>query len=430
MVDLPGTRIGRYQIVETLGSGGFSTVYRAVDEQLDAYVALKVLAENHALDADVRERFFGEAQLLRRIQSPSVIAVYDVGETDRRQPYIVMGLAHGGDLSGRVAQLDQQGTTPGLGRGSDLTQARYSVTAGDVLAVAEALAASLGSAHEVGIVHRDVKPSNLLIVNDNPTSATAEPRRGLLAAGERLVLSDLGLAKDVGANSGLTVGAGTAGFAAPEQLIPTTRITRSADIHAATAVVFWLLTRDLPTSTSAWTRIPGPLEPALRRGLAARPEDRFDTMAEWQEAIRDALETGRNALTGRSTPPGRTRVLLVVTGFLVALAAAAAAGYMVGAHDGATTETVADGTRQVRTTRSGVELAVTGPASAAVGEEVQLEATTNSGAAIVWVVSTGETTTGDSLQLTTRRSGTAVITALTGVEGEGAVVVEFVLQVR
>jgi len=430
LVDLPGTRIGRYQIVETLGSGGFSTVYRAVDEQLDAYVALKVLAENHALDADVRERFFGEAQLLRRIQSPSVIAVYDVGETDRRQPYIVMRLAHAGDLSGRVAQLDGQGTTPGLGRGSDLTQARYSVTAHDVLTVTQALAASLGSAHDVGIVHRDVKPSNLLIVNDNPTSATTEPRRGLLAAGERLVLSDLGLAKDVGANSGLTVGAGTAGFAAPEQLIPTTRVTRSVDIHAATAVVFWLLTGDLPTSSSAWTRIPGPLEPALRRGLAARPEDRFDTMAEWHDAIRDALEPGRNALTGRPTPPGRTRVLLIVTGLLLALAAAAAAGYMVGARDGSTTEIVADGTRQVRTTRSGVELAVTGPASAAVGEEVLLEATTNSGAAIVWVVSTGETTTGDSLQLTTRRSGTAVITALTGVDSEGAVVVEFVLQVR
>ncbi len=430
MVDLPGTRIGRYQIVETLGSGGFSTVYRALDEQLDAYVALKVLAENHALDADVRERFFGEAQLLRRIQSPSVIAVHDVGETDRRQPYIVMGLAHGGDLSGRVAQLDQQGTTPGLGRGSDLTQARYSVTAHDVLTVTQALAASLGSAHDVGIVHRDVKPSNLLIVNDNPTSATTDPRRGLLAAGERLVLSDLGLAKDVGANSGLTVGAGTAGFAAPEQLVPTTRITRSVDIHAATAVVFWLLTRELPTSDSAWTRIPGPLVPGLRRGLAARSEDRFDTMAEWHEAIRDALEPGRKALTDRPTPRGRTRVLLVVTGLLLALAAAGAAGYVVGDRDGATTETVTDGTRQVRATRAGVALAVTGPASAAVGDEVLLEATTDSGAEIFWVVSTGETTTGDSLQLTTRRSGTAVITVLTGVDSEGAVVVEFELQVR
>ena len=84
----------------------------------------------------------------------------------------------------------------------------------------------------------------------------------------------------------------------------------------------------------------------------------------------------------------------------------------------------------MRATRAGVDLAVTGPASAAVGEEVLLEATTDSGAEIVWVVSTGETTTGDSLQLTTRRSGTAVITVLTGVDSEGAVVVEFELQVR
>ncbi len=428
-MDFPGTRIGRYQVIETLGSGGFSTVYRAVDEQLDTDVALKVLAENHALDADVRERFLGEAQLLRRIQSPSVIAVHDVGETDRHQPYMVMGLAHGGDLGNRLTQLDKGGLTPGLGTGSDLTQARYTVTADDVLAVTEALAASLGSAHEAGIVHRDVKPSNLLIVNDNPPPATPDRDRDLLSTGERLVLSDLGLAKDVAANSGLTVGAGTAGFAAPEQLVPTTTITQSVDIHAATAVVFWLLTRQVPTNDSAWAQIPGQLQPALRRGLAARPEERFDTMGEWHKAIREALDEGRTALVEAPPPSGRTRLLLVVAGLAITLAAAGAFGYAVGDRDSNTSETVTDGIRHLEAVRSGVKLTVAGPASAAPGEEILLQATTNSGAEVVWVVPSGEATTGESLRLTTRRSGTAVITVVTGVESEGAIVLEFILEV-
>ncbi len=430
-MDLPGTRIGRYQIVETLGSGGFSTVYRAVDEQLEADVALKVLAENHALDADVRERFFGEAQLLRRIQSPSVIAVHDVGETDRRQPYIVMGLAHGGDLGRRLEQLDKRGTTPGLGTGRDLTQSRYEVTSTEVLAVAGVLAASLGAAHEVGIVHRDVKPGNLLIVSDRGSSGRPNGMGSLLCASERLVLSDLGLAKDLAANSGLTVGAGTAGFAAPEQLVPTTTITRSVDIHAATAVVFWLLTRQLPANESAWEQIPAPLEPVLRRGLAADPRERFETMGEWQEAIRHALYEGRKALLDTSSRSRRVRLLLVVAGLVAVLAAAGAFGYVIGANRDMTTETVTDdGVTQVRASRSGVELTIRGPTTALAGEEALLQATTNSGGEIVWILPSGETTTGESLRLTTRRSGMAVITAATGVESEGAVVAEFVIDVR
>jgi serine/threonine protein kinase len=432
VVDLPGTRIGRYRILEILGSGGFSTVYRAIDEQLDAEVALKVLAENHALDPDVRERFLSEAQLLRRIQNPGVVAVHDVGETDRRQPYLVMDLAAGGDLGTRLDALDAGGPSPGLSSGRDLTRSRYRVQRDEILAVAQALATSLGRAHDLGVVHRDVKPANLLLITDTTTDpAPADRAAVLIGPGDRVVLADLGLAKDLEANSGLTVAAGTRGFAAPEQLTPNSTVTRAVDIHAASAVIFWLLTREIPTTESAWTQIPDGLEPALRKGLTTSPNDRFATMSEWSDAIRAPLGVIASGAGRRDATRRRRALPLVLVGLLVLLAAAGTAGFALASTGGDQTqvEVDSDGIQRVQASRAGVELTIVGPAQATVGQEVHLQATTTSGTELVWIVPSGETAIGGTLQLTARRSGTAIITVATGIEDDQALLAEFELDV-
>ena len=90
--------LGPYRLIRPIGSGGFASVYEAVDERLDAVVAIKVLGDNHALSPEMRERFITEAQLLRRAQSDSLIQVYDVGETDG-QPYYAMKYVEGESLA-------------------------------------------------------------------------------------------------------------------------------------------------------------------------------------------------------------------------------------------------------------------------------------------------------------------------------------------
>ena len=103
MTSIP-ERVGRYWVREVIGTGAFGTVYRATDERLGVDVAVKVLAENHSLDADVRDRFIEEGRRLRRVRSPHLLAVYDLGETERVQPYLVLEWADRGDLWNRVAE--------------------------------------------------------------------------------------------------------------------------------------------------------------------------------------------------------------------------------------------------------------------------------------------------------------------------------------
>ena len=150
-------RIGRYEIRSVLGAGGFGTVVAAFDEALDAHVAVKILNVQYADDLPMRERFVQEARLLRRVRSPHVISIHDIGETDERLPYFVMELADGGVLADRMptGEVDADGLR-------------------DVIT---ALAAGLSALHAVGIVHRDIKPANLLITGDaRAKGATRRPR--------------------------------------------------------------------------------------------------------------------------------------------------------------------------------------------------------------------------------------------------------------
>jgi WD40 repeat protein len=292
--DLPA-HISRYQVRSILGIGGFGVVVAAFDEALDAQVAIKVLAAEHADDPPTRDRFVREAQLLRRVRSPHVVSVHDIGELDDGRPYFVMELATGGVLSDRIggdARVDADGL-------------RATITA---------LTGGLGALHAAGIIHRDVKPGNLLVIGVPTGDAeSTSVRPGLLAADERIVIGDLGLAKDQDRTAvGPTILGGTLYFRAPEQARRGADIGPPADVYAATAVVWNLLTGEPPASgadlQAQLATVPATWHDFLTVGLAHEPDERFATMREWEVDALTALDRagGQSELGFRAAVPGAT----------------------------------------------------------------------------------------------------------------------------
>lgn len=276
MVEIPRL-VGRYRIEGIIGTGGYATVYRAIDERLDATVAVKVLAENHCFDPDVRERFLQEGRILRHIGSTHVVAVHDLGETERGQPYLVLDYADRGNLDQRVDNRHKSGWRP---------------QPADVVAVAESLADALTAVHARDIVHRDLAPRNILLRSTRVASGSTSD---LIGSDEQLVLADLGLSKDLATASGLTVAGGTAGFAPPEQRDGPTRVDQRADLWAASAVLVWLLLTAPPDDAGRWAGglhaigWASALEPALAMGLATDPERRPPDARAWLATIRSAF---------------------------------------------------------------------------------------------------------------------------------------------
>ena len=208
------TRIGRYRLIRRLGSGAFATVWLAVDEALDIEVAIKVLADNWSFNPDVRERFLAEARLLRRISSPRVVRVHDIGEVDQ-QPYFVMDLIEGGTL----ADVTVDG-----------------VEAAERLRLGAETAYAVHDLHLAGVAHRDIKPANLLL------DRTASPTR--------LLVTDLGTAKLLADGSGFTVTAGTPAYMAPEQVHGDVGIDARTDVYAVGVVAYELLSGRRPYEVS------------------------------------------------------------------------------------------------------------------------------------------------------------------------------------
>lgn len=285
-------RIDRYRLERRLGSGAFGVVWLAHDDVLEAPVAVKVLAENWVDRLDIRERFLSEARLLRRAGSGRVVQVYDIGELPDGRPYFVMEYADGGTLADR------------LGAGP--------------LPVAEALrltalaARAAAALHDAGIVHRDIKPSNVLL-RTAPDGST------------RLLLADLGLAKSLAQASGLTMAAGSAGYAPPEQTEPGSGIDARADVYSLGALGYHLVTGAVPAPPGRVQRpdrlradLPDQVQRALLRAMEPDRERRWPTA----EAYADELD--RLAGTSFSQPPARPRRRRGT--LFLALAAVAVAG--------------------------------------------------------------------------------------------------------
>ncbi len=476
MAEQSGTRLGHYRLIEPIGTGGFATVYRAVDERLDSEVAVKVLAENHALDVEIRERFLGEARALRRVACDAVVPVYDIGETERAQPFIVLAYADRGDLRDRVTKQSSAGSP---------------ITASDLLTVAETLATALGRAHRVGLVHRDVKPTNLLI-SSSRGEARGRPlgRSSLLAHDERLLLGDLGLAKDLAASSGLTVGAGTHGFSAPEQRTGLGQVDARTDVYGASAVLYWMATTTLPSDDEAEraqrltaARLPVDLAQAISVGLATDPASRFPVIDEWLQAMsadRAADDSDRDGSTPQSTSgratlgqlpstnlgsvastgdvdgaEGRTalgggvggrriggrgiggrgiggdgeplRVGRSAAAVAAVIAAVCAAGmtWAVLREPGPTVTELDDDRVQVVERAGALTIAVTGPTTVAVGEPIELEASATGAASFRWFTPDGSVESANPLVLRSSSPGDATITLVAATDDGQTATLEF-----
>jgi eukaryotic-like serine/threonine-protein kinase len=193
---------GRYRLERSLGHGGMATVFLAQDEELDRAVAIKLLAENLAGDKVFRHRFLREARLAARLSHPNVVSVYDAGEVESGRPFIVMEYVPGTTLAevGRLPPSDAVGLVVQACQG-------------------------LAHAHEAGLVHRDVKPQNLLLRDDGVLKVADF---GIARAAETTVLTQVGTVL------------GTAAYLSPEQALGE-EVTPATDVYALGAVLYELL---------------------------------------------------------------------------------------------------------------------------------------------------------------------------------------------
>ena len=314
----------RYTVERKLGHGGMATVYLARDTMLDRPVALKVLAEHLADDEDFRERFLREARLAAKFVHPNVVQVYDVGE-DERGPYIVMEYVEGDTLAD---ELRRRGRLP-----SD-----------EVIAIGIQLCAALDAAHAAGLVHRDIKPQNVLRRPDG-----------------HVKIADFGIARSLAATSHTELGTvlGTAAYLAPEQARGE-QVTPAADIYSLGVVLYELLIGRTPYEADTLPELvlkreqgavepPGKLVPGVPPGLdrvvmrclAVRPEDRPASAAALARELADPGETRATKVLPApvaASAPRRRRLLAAAAVVAVVLAAvlALALGSSSGKHPATT----------------------------------------------------------------------------------------------
>ena len=286
--------IGRFQVERALGSGSYATVWLARDEDLDAWVAIKLLAENWSMNQDARRRFMEEARALRHLDSDRIVRVYEVGHLADGRPYMVMEFADGGTLEDRLrlrGQLDQP----------------FSVeeAAGLSLEIAECLIA----VHDLRIVHRDVKPSNVLFRTVPLERQEALRRDGKPVAAERTLLGDFGIARRLDGLLGHTMVVGSPHYMAPEQADPARAATVDyrSDVFSAAVVLYEILSGRVPFGVESETDVarfereappietmrpdvPRTLAEAVAQGLHRDPSKRFSSAWEWREALRESLD--------------------------------------------------------------------------------------------------------------------------------------------
>ncbi|HEY5362236.1 MAG TPA: serine/threonine-protein kinase [Streptosporangiaceae bacterium] len=271
-----GSVVAGYRLEEQIGEGGMAVVFRAYDSRLDRYVALKIMAPGLALDDAFRQRFIRESRAAAAVDDPHIIPVFEAGE-ENGVLFIAMRFVRGGDVR---SLLDREGPLP-PGRATEILSQ---------------VASALDSAHARGLVHRDVKPANMLL------DASTDRDRP-----DHVYLSDFGLTKTSLAGTGLTSTGqflGTLDYVAPEQ-IEGRPVDGRTDQYALACAAFELLTgappfrRDQgvalmyaqvsespPLLSSRRAGLPRRADDILNRALAKAPADRYATCREFTAALR------------------------------------------------------------------------------------------------------------------------------------------------
>ena len=270
-MELIGKTLGQYRIVERIGQGGMATVYKAYQANLDRFVALKVLPPQHAQTPGYRERFFREAKAVARLSHPNILPIFDIGiEADLS--YIAMKYVPDRslrDIMGEPMRLE--------------TVCRY----------LDQIAGALDHAHGSGIIHRDIKPGNLLL------------------EGDRVFLVDFGIAKILEESVALTFTGeimGTPFYISPEQASGKP-VDQRTDIYSLGIVVYQMVTGEvpykgetpygvifrhindpLPLPREHRPDLPESVERVILKALAKNPDDRYQKAGLMAEALREAVQ--------------------------------------------------------------------------------------------------------------------------------------------
>ena len=287
---LEGQTLGKYRVLEPLGRGGMARVYRAYHPQLDRYVALKVLRADLLDDDAFFDRFRREARAVAALRHPHIVQVFDYDLEDGIS-YMVLELLDGDSLKTRLDDYRVRGEWMPLG---------------EAVRVLVEVLDGLGYAHSEGMIHRDVKPGNIL-----------------LTKGGRAVIADFGIAQIVGVTSHTVPGAllGTMRYMAPEQGLKGKSDTRS-DIYSLGVVFYEMLTQrapfeadtpaavlmkhahdPLPLPRQINPAIPEPFERVVLKALAKDPEDRYQSAGAMAQALCDAAQEAEIELPPRLSPP-------------------------------------------------------------------------------------------------------------------------------
>jgi serine/threonine kinase PknH len=309
-----GTPFGRYRLLALLGRGGMGEVWRAHDTETDRIVAIKLLPAALSADADFQHRFRREAHAAARLSNPHVIPIHQYGEIDGRL-YVDMRLVEGRDLETVLSSgpLDPD----------------------RAVRIIEQVARALHAAHQVGLIHRDVKPSNILLDSDHFA-----------------YLIDFGIARTLGETrmtaSGNTIG--TFAYIAPERLDAATTEDARADVYSLACVLYEALTghppfpgdsmaqlvaahlqAPPPRATAARPGVPGHIDDVIATGMAKQPAHRYATTIQLADAARGALaavDSGPMPTSG-----GRRRRIVVIAAVIALVCAGVGTtGYLVTRH--------------------------------------------------------------------------------------------------